>query len=109
MNWKSYGLNQPKGALPLGPLVLMVHVASVWVPFTSNKDAIASYEEILAEMTLALQNADDACRSSSTKRRRDLEAARKHNYIELYIPHLAQGIKDILGQSDKKRNALSET
>jgi DNA topoisomerase VI subunit B len=47
VNWKAYGLNQPKGALPLGPLVMMVHIASVWVPFTSeSKDAVASYEEI---------------------------------------------------------------
>jgi DNA topoisomerase-6 subunit B len=47
VNWKAYNLAQPKGALPLGPLVIMVHMASVWVPFTSeSKDAVASYEEI---------------------------------------------------------------
>ncbi len=109
VNWKSYGLNQPKGALPLGPLVLMVHVASVWVPFTSeSKDAIASYEEILAEMTLALQECGRRLSLFLNKRRRDLEAARKRNYMELYIPHLAQGIKDILGQSDKEKERVEQ-
>lgn len=104
VNWKAYGLNQPKGALPLGPLVLMVHMASVWVPFTSeSKDAIASYEEILAEMTLALQECGRRLSVFLNKRRRDLEAARKRNYIELYIPHLALGLKDILGLPDSEK------
>ncbi len=42
-DWKAYHLQQPKGALPIGPMLLMVHIASVWVPFTSeSKEAIAS-------------------------------------------------------------------
>lgn len=107
VNWKSYGLTQPKGALPLGPLVLMVHVASVWVPFTSeSKDAIASYEEILAEMALALQECGRRLSTFLNKRRRDMEAARKRNYIELYIPHLALGMKEILGFSDKEKERI---
>jgi DNA topoisomerase-6 subunit B len=51
VNWKAYRLAQPKGSLPLGPVVLMVHMASVWVPFTSeSKEAIAHYPEILKEI-----------------------------------------------------------
>jgi DNA topoisomerase-6 subunit B len=30
-DWKAYHLQQPKGALPIGPMLLMVHIASVWV------------------------------------------------------------------------------
>lgn len=107
VNWKSYGLNQPKGALPLGPVVLMVHMASVWVPFTSeSKDAIASYEEILAEMTLGLQECGRRLSVFLNKRRRDMEAARKRNYMELYIPHLALGLKEILQFSDKEKERV---
>ncbi len=55
-NWRSYGLSQSRGALPKGPVTVMVHVASVWVPFTSeSKEAIASYPEIQKELRLALQ------------------------------------------------------
>ena len=55
-NWKAYGLQQPKGALPIGPMAVMVHIASVWVPFTSeSKEAIAAYAEILKELRLGLQ------------------------------------------------------
>lgn len=107
VNWKAYGLNQPKDAIPLGPLVMMVHMASVWVPFTSeSKDAVAGYEEILNEMTLGLQECGRRLSVFLNKRRRDLEAARKRNYIELYIPHLALGLKDVLGLPDKEEDRI---
>ena len=55
-NWRGYALSQAGGALPQGPLVIMVHMASVWVPFTSeSKEAIADYDEIRKEVKLALQ------------------------------------------------------
>ena len=55
-NWRSYGLSQSRGSLPRGPVSLMVHIASVWVPFTSeSKEAIASYPEIQKEIRLGLQ------------------------------------------------------
>ena len=40
-----------------GPVTIMVHMASVWVPFTSeSKEAVASYPEIQKELRLALQS-----------------------------------------------------
>ncbi len=57
-NWRSYGLSQSRGSMPTGPVTLMVHMASVWVPFTSeSKEAVASYPEIQKELRLALQAA----------------------------------------------------
>ena len=54
-NWRSYGLSQSRGSLPAAPVTVMVHMASVWVPFTSeSKEAIASYPEIQKELRLAL-------------------------------------------------------
>src|SRR5262249_41507441 len=35
-NWRAYGLSQSRGQLPVGPVTVMVHIASVWVPFTSD-------------------------------------------------------------------------
>src|SRR5207245_10635895 len=35
-NWRAYGLSQARGQLPIGPVTLMVHMASVWVPFTTE-------------------------------------------------------------------------
>jgi DNA topoisomerase-6 subunit B len=107
VNWKSYGLAQPKDALPVGPVVVLVHLASVWVPFTSeSKDAIASYAEIIDELTLALQECGRRLSVFLHKRERQLEAARKRSYIELYIPHLALGLKHILDLTDKEEDKI---
>ena len=47
LSWRKYGLPHPRGGLPQGPVALMIHMASVWVPFTSeSKEAVASYDEI---------------------------------------------------------------
>ena len=55
-NWRAYGLSQSRGQFPSGPVTVMVHMASVWVPFTSeSKEAIAGYPEIMKELRLGLQ------------------------------------------------------
>ena len=54
VEWKNYGLQQQRNTLPVGPLAVLVHVASVWVPFTSeSKEAIADYPEIKQEIRLS--------------------------------------------------------
>lgn len=104
VNWKAYGLAQPKGSLPLGPVVVSVHMASVWVPFTSeSKDAIANYPEIIQELTLALQECGRRLSINISRRKREAEAERKRGYIEKYIPHLATGLKDILSLPEKDK------
>ncbi|MFB6353341.1 MAG: DNA topoisomerase VI subunit B, partial [Halobacteriales archaeon] len=44
IGWRNYGLDQPGGSgMPNGPAVIMIHVASTNVPFTSeSKDALAN-------------------------------------------------------------------
>ena len=107
VNWKAYGLSQPKDGLPLGPMVVLVHMASVWVPFTSeSKEAIAHYPEIMREMTFALQECGRQLSVYLSRRRREAEAARKRNYIELYIPHLALGLKEILDLDDRQEKSI---
>jgi DNA topoisomerase-6 subunit B len=106
-NWRSYGLTQPKGSSPMGPMVIMVHMASVWVPFTSeSKEAIAHYPEIIKEMTFALQEAGRRLSVFVRKRKRAAEVERKKDYILMYIPHLALGLKDILDLSDKQEKMV---
>ena len=109
VNWKAYGLQQPKGGLPVGPAVFFVHIASVWVPFTSeSKEAIAHYPEILRELTFAMQEAGRQLSVYLSKRKRQAEADRKRSYIEKYIPHLALGLKDILALSDKQKDKVED-
>ncbi|MBM3789319.1 MAG: DNA topoisomerase VI subunit B, partial [Acidobacteria bacterium] len=100
IDWHSYGLSQSKGALPSGPLVLFVHIASAWVPFTSeSKEAIAAYPEILRELRLALQDAGRKLGAHIRAHRRAAEEEKKRSYIEKYIPHIGAALREILGFS----------
>lgn len=103
-DWKAYHLQQPKGALPIGPMLLMVHIASVWVPFTSeSKEAIASYPEILKEIRLGVQECGRKVSHFISKRRREADEAKKRAYIDKYIPQVAIGLQQILGFDDAER------
>ncbi|HLA78521.1 MAG TPA: DNA topoisomerase VI subunit B, partial [Vicinamibacteria bacterium] len=103
VDWPSYGLAKSKGALPQGPMVLMIHIASVWVPFTSeSKEAIAHYPEIVKELRLALMEVGRRLGGHIRHRRRAADEAKKKGYIDKFIPHIGIALKDILALSDKQ-------
>jgi len=109
-DWKKYGLQQARGALPTAPLVLFVHMASAWVPFTSeSKEAIASYPEIVKEIRLGLQECGRRLGAWLRHRRREEDAEKKRSYIEKYIPHIGIALREILGFSAKEEARVVET
>ncbi|HEY8120574.1 MAG TPA: DNA topoisomerase VI subunit B [Myxococcota bacterium] len=106
-DWRSYQLQQPKGSLPVGPMLVMIHIASVWVPFTSeSKEAIAHYDDIIKEMRLALQECGRQVAMFIRKRRREADEAKKRSYIDKYLPQVAIGLQEILGFDDKERSKV---
>jgi DNA topoisomerase-6 subunit B len=110
IDWRSYGLSQSKGALPTGPVVLFVHIASVWVPFTSeSKEAIAAYPEIMKELRLALMDCGRRLGSHIRAHRRAVDEEKKRSYIEKYIPHIGIALREILGLTEKAEGDLVAT
>ncbi len=109
-NWRQYGLQHPRGALPLGAMAVLVHIASVWVPFTSeSKEAIAAYPEIAREIRLGLQECGRKLGGYIRKGRRLKKEFEKRSYIEKYIPHIGIALQEILDLSDAKRDETVET
>ncbi len=106
-NWRNYGLSQSRGALPAGPVMLMVHVASVWVPFTSeSKEAIAHYPEIIKEIKLAIQECGRKLGMHVRRQKRIREEMVKRSYIETYLPHIGEALRDILSLREKQVEAV---
>ncbi len=98
-NWKPYGLQQSQGALPVGPMTLIVHLASVWPPFTSEaKEAIAHYPEIMKEVKLALQECGRRLGIYVSRKRRAQEEQERVNIFEVYIPEVAATIAELSGE-----------
>ncbi|MEW6073697.1 MAG: DNA topoisomerase VI subunit B [Planctomycetota bacterium] len=109
-NWRGYGLQQPRGSLPVGPMAVLVHIASVWVPFTSeSKEAIAAYPEILKELRLALQECGRQLGMYVRKGKRLKREYEKRSYIEKYIPHIGIALQEILDLTNPERDATVET
>jgi DNA topoisomerase VI subunit B len=110
IDWRSYGLSQSKGALPAGPAVLFVHMASVWVPFTSeSKEAVAAYPEIMRELKLALQECGRKLSGHIRAHRRAVDEEKKKSYIEKYIPHIGIALREILGFNEKAEKDVVAT
>lgn len=108
-NWHAYGLSQSQSALPLGPCAVVVHMVSVWVPFTSeSKEAIAHYPEIIKEIKLALQECGRKLASYVLKKKRIGVELEKRTYIEKYIPHVGEALKELLNLKNDEEKKVEE-
>jgi DNA topoisomerase-6 subunit B len=98
-DWRNYMLSQPKGSLPVGPMALLVHIASVWVPFTSeSKEAVAHYPDITKEIQLAAQECGRKLATFIRKRKAADYQAQRRSIFELYIEEVAIAIGKITGR-----------
>jgi DNA topoisomerase-6 subunit B len=97
-NWRSYGLTQSRGSLPSGPVRLMVHMASVWVPFTSeSKEAIASYDEIQKEMRLGLQAVGRKLGIFLRRRKKVKQEGERRSVFLRYLGEVATAVSELNG------------
>ncbi|MGA9140663.1 MAG: DNA topoisomerase VI subunit B [Methanocella sp.] len=103
VNWKHYNLEQSKNAkLPSGPIMIMVHIASTNVPFTSeSKDAVADIPEIMDEVELAVRQAARDLSRFLSEQRKALDARKKIKIFECYTKEVALALKDLTGRDAK--------
>jgi DNA topoisomerase-6 subunit B len=95
-NWRPYGLSQSRGALPMGPVTLIVHVASVWVPFTSeSKEAIANTPEIEKELRLGIQYIGRSLSTFLRKRQAIAAQGNRRNIFLRYLKEVASAVASI--------------
>ena len=102
-NWRGYGLSQSRGGLPKGPVRLMVHIASVWVPFTSeSKEAIASYPEIQKEIRLGLQSVGRKLGMFLRRRQKSRQQADRREVFLRYLKEVAGAVSTINAAEEKE-------
>jgi len=102
-NWRPYGLSQSRGSLPRGPVTVMVHMASVWVPFTSeSKEAVASYPEIQKELRLALQAVGRKLGMYLRRRHRVKHEGQRREIFLRYLKEVSGAVSRINGADREK-------
>ncbi|WP_254768101.1 DNA topoisomerase VI subunit B [Salinilacihabitans rarus] len=102
IGWRNYGLDQPGGSgLPNGAAVVMIHVASTNVPFTSeSKDAIANVPEIEDEIELAIREAARDLKSYLNKRRSMQKRRKKQNVLGKILPEMAEKVAQVIDRPE---------
>ena len=100
MDWRRYGLEQRGGkGIPFGPAIILVHVASTKVPFTSEgKEAVAGFPELQSEIGLALRLCARNLKSHLNKMERKKKTHAKFEIVQEILPDMAKKAADHLGR-----------
>ena len=100
VDWRRYGLEQRGGqGIPFGPAIVLVHVASTKIPFTSeSKEAIANIPEIREEIELALKACARSLKTHLNKAAKRSKAKVKFEIVQDIIPMIAEKSAKIVGK-----------
>lgn len=102
VDWSRYNISQ-SGNRPQGPLYVSIHIASVWVPFTSEgKEAVANYDPIRKEMKLALQEAGRKLGKYLKRKERKEIQEKKKRKLTSYAKEMGPAIAELAGEGDEK-------
>ncbi len=98
IDWRRYGLDQKSGkGIPRGPAIILVHVASTQIPFTSeSKEAIADVEDIENEIKLALRTCARNVQRHIRKKVRRKKTRDKFMLISQILPEIAKKSSSML-------------
>ncbi|MDV3104379.1 DNA topoisomerase VI subunit B [Thermococcus waiotapuensis] len=99
IDWKRYKVDDLENT----PLVLMVNVLSVHVPYTgTGKQSIASDEDIYNEIRLAIMDAARRLQNYLSGKHRRLAQVRRRKTFEKYVPEIARALNILTGEPEEK-------
>lgn len=107
VNWKSYGLQQQRNAVPVGPYVFAVAVTSPFIKFkNASKETIDASDDLVEEIRLALMRAGQKLSRHIKKEAKEADLERKLRHIESFGPILVDGLVRLTGaKKDRKVRA----
>jgi len=102
ISWNQYGLSQPvKDQLPIGPVIMVVHIASTKIPYTSEaKEAVAPVPEILDSLDTVIKKIGRQIRAMKTKEEHKTHVEEKFSLIEQIIPAISKKASSILKKEE---------
>lgn len=109
VNWKSYGLMQPKDSLPIGPYVFAVSIVSPFIKFkNASKETVDASEELVEEIRRAAIQAGQKLSRFIKKEFREADLERKLSHIEQFGPVLVETLARIVGAPDSRKKKAEE-
>lgn len=109
VNWKAYGLPQPKESLPQGPYVFAVSVVSPFIKFkNASKETIDASEELVEEIRRALMQAGQKLSRHIKHEMKEADLERKLAHIEQFGPILVEKLVLLAGASEARKKKAEE-
>lgn len=109
VNWKSYGLNQPKDSVPLGPYVFAVSVVSPFIKFkNASKETIDASDELVEELRRCMMQAGQKLSRYIRREAHAEELERKIRHIEQFGPMLVEGLVRITKSNATRKKKAEE-
>ncbi|MGE3759632.1 MAG: hypothetical protein AB7H97_17835, partial [Pseudobdellovibrionaceae bacterium] len=109
VNWKSYGLGQPKDSLPLGPYIFAISVVSPFIKFkNASKETIDASDELVEEIRRAAMQAGQKLSRFIRRETKEADLERKLAHIEQFGPILVEGLVRIVGANEARKKRASD-
>lgn len=109
VNWKSYGLAQPKESLPQGPYVFAVSVVSPFIKFkNASKETIDASDELVEEIRRALMQAGQKLSRHIKHEMKEADLERKLAHIEQFGPILVEKLVVLAGANEARKKKAEE-
>jgi len=98
VNWRTYGLNQPKDSVPTGPYVFAISVTSPFIKFkNASKETIDGGDDLIEEIRRALMQAGQKMSRHIRAEGKAADLERKISHMEKFGPVLVEGLARIVG------------
>lgn len=109
VNWRSYGLNQPKDSVPLGPYVFAISVVSPFIKFkNASKETIDASDDLVEELRRALMQAGQKLSRHIRRETKAEDLERKIRHIEQFGPMLVEGLVRITSANASRKKKAEE-
>lgn len=109
VNWRSYGLDQPKGSLPLGPYIIAISVVSPFIKFkNASKETVDASDELVEEIRRTLIQAGQRLSKYIRRESKEADLEKKRQHIEMFAPILVDGACRITKSPKARREKALE-
>jgi DNA topoisomerase-6 subunit B len=109
VNWRAYGLVQPKNSLPQGPYIIAVSIVSPFIKFkNASKETVDASDELVEELRLALIQAGQKLSKHIRREAKANELEEKIRHIEQFGPILVEGLCRITKAPDARKKRAEE-
>lgn len=109
VNWRSYGLQQSKNSLPMGPYVFAISLVSPFIKFkNASKETIDASDELVEEIRLAVMRAGQKLSRHINREKKADDLERKIQHIEQFGPILVDTLCKLVDAPDKRKKKATE-